>query len=272
MSVYKSDDLSYLKSAVDSIFLQSYQCIDLFIYRDGEVGDNLQKYLDFLSNYHNVKVYFSAHNQGLAHALNFLIEKVLVCEKYKFIARMDSDDISHPARIRKQVNFMIRNLKTDVCGTACREFGSSFAMKEKTLPLNHEELIDLSITNCPFVHPSVLFRREVFINGARYPEHTSYTEDMALWFLLLEKGFHFSNLPDVLLSYRVNENMLSRRKGIKKALSEIKIRLKYMVKLKRVSVRNVILISLRLFFHLLPTSVMSFAYKKVRHVYMYKGK
>lgn len=262
MSVYKSDVLEYLKKSVDSILLQTYP-VDFFIVRDGVVDSEIDDYLDFLSLKDNVFLYKLKDNRGLANALNYLID-IVVPLNYSFIARMDSDDISTLYRIEKQVDYMMKNKDIDVLGSFCKEFGSSFSLEEKKLPECHEDILKFSISRCPLVHPTVVFRKNVFSSGVRYPTHTKFTEDMALWFVLLERGFKFSNLPRALLNYRMTEDTACRRKGISKALSEFKIRFKYMFILKQVSVKNIFLVFSRLAFHLLPNYFLKLMYLKCR--------
>lgn len=265
MCVYRSDSLEYLKVAVESILDQSYKQISLFIYRDGEVPSDIEDFLSKLIIDNNrVQLYCFNVNQGLAHGLNYLIDIIVGNGLFDYIARMDSDDISRFERIEKQVAFLEKNLDIDVCGSSCREFGASFALEEKKLPQLHSSLIDYSITHCPFIHPTVMFRSYVFKSNIRYPTDTSLTEDMAFWFILLEQGYKLANLDDVLLEYRLNENTLKRRKGIGKAFGEFKLRIKHMFRLKRVSIKNIILVSFRLFFHLMPTFVLKLLYKYCR--------
>ncbi|EOI0111634.1 glycosyltransferase [Vibrio cholerae] len=264
MSVYKNDRLCYLEDAVNSLLSQSYPSLKIFILRDGPVPYNIQSYLDLIAKYPNVLIFPQELNSGLAHGLNYLIEIILGNGKFDLIARMDADDISRNDRILRQVEFLSMNPDIDVCGTSCREFGASFALEEKHLPISHQELLDFSIIRCPFIHPSVMFRRRVFETGIRYPTDTALTEDMALWFELLVNGFKFANINEVLLDYRLNENTIKRRKGMDKALSEVKIRLYYMFKLKRISFKSIILILSRFAFHLLPDSLMKYAYKNAR--------
>ncbi|ENM5799008.1 glycosyltransferase [Vibrio mimicus] len=263
MSVYKNDKLEFLKVAIDSVLKQSMNC-HLYIYQDGPLSSDVLKYLDFISDNKAIFYYSGQFNQGLAKSLNYLIDKVISSSNYIYIARMDSDDISHPDRMKKQIDFFVTNPDVDVCGTACREFGASFALEEKHLPTTHQELLDFSIIRCPFIHPSVMFRRRVFETGIRYPTDTALTEDMALWLELLVNGFKFSNINEVLIDYRLSENTIKRRKGMDKALSEVKVRLYYMFKLKRISFKSIFLILSRFAFHLLPDSIMKFAYKNAR--------
>ena len=87
---------------------------------------------------------------------------------------------------------------------------------------------------------------------------------MALWFILLNEGCKFSNINEILLDYRLNENTIARRTGADKAFSEFKIRFSNMRTLNKVSIRNVTLVFARLVFHVLPNSVMKLAYKRLR--------
>lgn len=265
MSVYCSDSFDYVITAVESILSQSYKDITLFIYRDGPVSVELDDYIEKLSsNNVSVKYIKGEYNCGLAFSLNRLIDIVIEAGMYKYIARMDSDDISMRDRIYRQINYLSINKEIDVCGTSCKEFGATYSLEEKHLPETHAKLLDFSITRCPFIHPSVMFRTSIFESGIRYPTNTALTEDMALWFDLLYAGYKFSNINDVLLYYRLNESTIKRRKGIGKAISELRVRFKYMMLLERCSFKNVFLISARLVFHMLPSSLMKLAYKKAR--------
>jgi hypothetical protein len=264
MSVYFTDKLSDFELSVKSILSQSYDNVYLFLYRDGLVDNETQAFLDSLNVRKRVFVFSSETNAGLANGLNFLIDEVIKCGIFSFIARMDSDDLSRLNRIERQVCFFNSNPMVDVCGTSCKEFGASFALDVKELPKSHDELFDFTITHCPFIHPTVMFRTSIFESGVRYPTNTSFTEDMALWFDLLLKGYIFSNINEVLLDYRLNENTLKRRQGLSKAISEVKLRWIYMNRLNRKSLRSSILILFRFIFHLLPTPILKFLYKKAR--------
>lgn len=265
MSVYKSDNLDFFKLAVESILSQSYKAIDLFIWRDGPVPEDINHYLEVINARPNVHITLSNVNQGLARTLNFMIDLVVQSNRYDFIARMDSDDISYPERIKKQVIYLLNESKVDVVGTGCREFGGDFALDKKVLPSSHEKLLDFSIIRCPFIHPTVMFRTSVFKDSEiRYPTDTELTEDLALWYKLLAAGFGFANMNEVLLDYRLNEATLSRRSGLGKALSEVKVRFKYMRTLKRVSIKNIVGITSRFFFHVMPISVVRLAYRYLR--------
>ncbi|MEI7342869.1 glycosyltransferase [Pectobacterium brasiliense] len=264
MSVYKNDRLEYIKDAIASVYQQEKVVPLVFVYIDGEIPKAELDYLICLSNDNVISIISSKENKGLSFALNTLIDKVLSYPEIEYIARMDSDDVSLPNRLKVQRDFLESHPTIDVLGTACEEFGSDYALAEKKLPSNYEHLIDFSITRCPFIHPSVMFRRRVFEQGNRYPTHTFFTEDMAFWLELLYKNYKFHNLPDILLKYRLGEDTMTRRVGLSKAKSEVSLRMGYMFLLNRVSLKNFLLIYSRFFFHLLPPKLMGLAYKLLR--------
>lgn len=259
---YIADKVDYLTAAIDSMLEQSLAC-DLLILKNGSVSDEVDALLADYATRSNVIIFNSETNVGLAKGLNILIDYA-INRNYEYIARMDSDDIAYVDRLKKQINHLDLHSNIDVLGTSCHEFGASFALNEKHLPKTHVELKKFSITRCPFIHPTVVFRGSIFKDKIRYPENTTLTEDMALWFELLNKGFHFSNINDVLLSYRLNENTINRRKGLKKAFSEVMVRTKFMIKLNQVSLKNIFLIASRFVFHMLPSPLLKYMYRNMR--------
>lgn len=263
MSVYRSDKHVDISAAIDSIINQTHPCT-LYLYQDGPVTEDVADLLDSVECAgDNIRLIKSHVNHGLAYALNVMIDNA-VADGYDYIARMDSDDISHPERIAKQVAYLNSHPDIDVLGTSCHEFGATYAMAEKHLPATHAELVCFSVARCPFIHPTVMFRRDLFANGVRYPTNTKLTEDMALWLELIEEGYRLANLNEVLLDYRLNEDAVKRRKGLAKAMSEFSIRMRHMLRMNKVTVKNFVLISSRLFFHILPLPIIKLLYKVAR--------
>lgn len=121
LSVYKKDDPNAFKDAVNSIHSQTVKC-DLYIFVDGPVSEEISVFLTEFIELKGTFVVFSETNIGLASALNRLIDLVLK-KNYTFIARMDSDDVSYPQRIERQMEYLTQNLDVDILGTHVTEFG-----------------------------------------------------------------------------------------------------------------------------------------------------
>ncbi|AHE72843.1 hypothetical protein M942_10050 [Enterobacter ludwigii] len=265
MSVYSKDNSLYIEQAIESILNQTYSEFKLFIMVDGQVSKNINDLLHNYSSHKKIKIFKRDINRGLAHSLNELIDAVVAKKEYKFIARMDSDDISLPHRFEEQISYFHKNQEVDVIGSFCHEFGSSYALDTKIIPLIHEDLVKYTFYKCPFIHPTVMFRVRVFDNEQnRYPLQTRLSEDLALWFKLLICGYRFGNVDAVLLNYRLDDKTLERRSGFKKALSELKIRLSFAIKMRELDPQIYGLIIARGVFALCPKFIKRIMYKKCR--------
>ena len=66
----------------------------------------------------------------------------------------------------------------------------------------------------PFIHPSVMFRKQVFAGGMRYPEttRTLRCEDLALFMELYARGMGGCNLQEYLYRYREDKNAFAKKK------------------------------------------------------------
>lgn len=228
MSVYRNDRPEFVRLAVDSLLNQTYRNLKVMICGDGEIQPETQLFIEQASTLDSrVTFYPRKENRGLAFSLNEMIERSLELGP-EYIARMDADDISAPNRIERQVSILEQIKELDVLGTACIEFTGAKEFDPTRIirkPLTDEELKKRLIVRSPFVHPSVLFRRSVFQKGARYPVQFHLSEDLAFWALLAGQGAKFGNLDEPLLWYRMTDDVLRRRRSVKKAFAELKIRI-----------------------------------------------
>jgi exopolysaccharide biosynthesis predicted pyruvyltransferase EpsI len=124
----------------------------------------------------------------------------------KYIARMDSDDISLPTRFEKQIKFMQRNKNVGILGTWFHIFGNGFDRVEKKP--SYPKLSDM-IKSSPVGHPTVMMRRSVLDkNNLRYDARYKHAEDYELW-ARAKKYTKIANLQTVLLEYRWSGNNVS---------------------------------------------------------------
>ncbi len=269
MSVYKNDPYSQIQEAVKSIQLQTLPC-HLYVVADGPIPEEIHNYFLSLSasvnNLFTVYYFPRAINLGLAKSLNELIDYVLQNKnKYSYIARMDADDISYTKRIEKQVNYLQTYKNVDILGTGCEEFSSTNeSIYTKILPENDSILKIELIKRCPFIHPSVMFRTSLFLDGMRYPTDTQFTEDYAFWVQLAVKGYTFGNIQEPLLRFRFDSDVLLRRRGLKKANSEFLSRWKAMKQLGCISLKNVVYAFAIWGLRIVPASVARISYKRFR--------
>lgn len=226
MSVYKNDKLKFLKESVQSILDQTFSQFHYFIIFDGPVSFDIDAYVTSLTD-DRIKLLRLEKNGGLASALNYLLEIVLKNSEYKFIARMDADDISMPTRFEKQRNFLLEHLDISIIGCWYEEIDESGRhLSYRRLPSDHESLRKRYFTRTPFAHSSVMFRRELIEKAGLYPTDTVLMEDNVLWGRALKEGLTFANIPEYLLKFRIDKDFFKRRSGIKYGCNFIKTKFK----------------------------------------------
>ena len=199
----------FLGQAIESILNQSYSNFELIIVNDHSTDDS-QTIIDHYSNNDSRIIQIkNQKNQGLTKSLNLGINLA----QGTFVARMDADDISHPARFEKQINFLKSHTEIGLLGTN----GYYIDENGKTLgPLNHYEN-DLEIRwgtlfNSEFLHSSIMFRRDLFLLVGGYAEENKFAQDYELYSRLLNhtKG---ANLKERLVYWRrTGENITSQNK------------------------------------------------------------
>ena len=112
MSVYDGEKSDYLNLSLASILNdQTYKYIDLYLAIDGRIRDELQTVVSEYKLNKNLKIYQNEERQGLSVNLNNIL--IDIKDQYDYIARMDSDDISFPRRIEKQVKFLEEHKKVN---------------------------------------------------------------------------------------------------------------------------------------------------------------
>jgi len=215
MSVYRNDKIGYLKEAIQSIIDQTFTNFHLYIVVDGPVESDFEEYLSAIRD-NRIRLFRLEKNGGLARALNFLLEIVMKNQEYKFIARMDADDISLPDRFNKQHNFLSLNTGISCVGCWYQEINESgMHLSDVRLPTIHEKIKKIYYIRSPFAHPSVMFRRDLIELSGFYPTDTMFMEDNVLWGNALKAKLQFANIPEYLFKFRRDDSFYKRRSGVR---------------------------------------------------------
>jgi glycosyltransferase involved in cell wall biosynthesis len=186
----------FVKDAVESILAQSYSDFEVIIVNDGSTDSSLEILESIKDN--RIKI-ISQPNAGIAAALNNGIEHT----SGKYIARQDADDISLPGRLEKQVEFLEKNAGYGLLGGWAKIIDKEgkatgrFLKHDTTNAKLHYDLL----WNSPFVHPSVMFRKECINKVGGFYTGKELFEDYDMW-SSIAKYYKLANLPEVLLNYR----------------------------------------------------------------------
>lgn len=203
MSVYNGE--KYLDEAVQSILDQTFPDFEFIIINDGSTDSTLEMLVKYKAKDNRI-VLVSRENKGLVASLN----EGISLAKGKYIARMDADDISLPARFKEQYDFLEKNPEVGVCGTWCTVFGDGFKAKRWVMPTNDSDLKARLLFSVSFAHPTVMMSRTLIEKHClSYNSNYKNAEDYRFW-LDFSKHTLFSNIPKVLLRYRYHQESVSR--------------------------------------------------------------
>ncbi len=196
MPVYKT--APYLREAMDSMLCQTFKDFELIVLNDCS-PDNAEEILDAYDDSRIVR-YKGENNVGLSNVLNVGIEMA----RGKYIARMDSDDISLPNRLQIQVDYLETHSEIDLVSVGMQLFGAkeSVWIRER----NPEKVKIEALFHSPVLHASSMWRKDSFErHGLRFRQEMVPAEDYDLWTRAMLKGLKLVNLPEVLYEYRIHE-------------------------------------------------------------------
>ncbi|MEW6605935.1 MAG: glycosyltransferase family 2 protein [bacterium] len=200
MSSFNSE--YFIKKCVDSLLEQTYKNLEIIIFEDCSTD----KTRNILETYNDkrLKIIYNDSNHGLTSNLN----KAIKVSTGKYIARMDSDDISYKNRIEVQVKYMEKHKKIDILGTQIKALG--LVGYQRKYPKKHEEIKAALLFNNPMAHPTIMIRSNSININPLYDNNTLKAQDYELWTRLIhEKRFH--NLNKKLLFYRVHDQQISKK-------------------------------------------------------------
>lgn len=219
MGVYNCKNVNELYRSVKSIINQTYKDWEFIICDDGSNDNTLATLQNVADLDKRIKIIGYKENKGLANALNYC----LTFSKGQYIARMDADDIAYPNRFEKQIQFLEKNKDFTFVGSIANVFNKGGIWGRLKMP-EYPQKEDF-LWNIPFIHPSMMFRKEILleINGYSTDEINKRCEDYTLVMDLYSKGFKGYNFQEALIDYYL-ENGTKKYRPMKDRIAEAKVR------------------------------------------------
>ena len=181
MTVYNA--APFLRESIGSVQAQSFSDWELVIVDDGST-DASASILAACTD-PRIKIFSFARNIGRTPALRYAFDHAAG----EYIAVLDADDRSHPARLKRQVEFLDRQQDVVLVGSWAEHIDKRGAVTGTwEPPVKTDALNDLTGWRDPFVHSSVMFRKKEAAAAGGYPEEYVYAQDFALILQLIQKG------------------------------------------------------------------------------------
>lgn len=204
MANYKTK-IEYLQEAIYSILNQTFRNFELIIIDDCS-QDNSVEYIKSITDT-RVKFFVNENNSGPAITRN----RGLKIAKGKYIAIMDSDDISLPSRLEEQVAYMEAHPEVIVCGTWFEKFGVENKIRKPSMDNFEQYRCQLLFSNTPntLCHSTAMMRKSMLDKfNICYDETLPKAQDYGMW-VVCSRYAKISVIKHVLVRYRTHPSQIS---------------------------------------------------------------
>jgi cellulose synthase/poly-beta-1,6-N-acetylglucosamine synthase-like glycosyltransferase len=187
-----------LQASLDSVLRQEFDEFELLAIDDGSTDDTMAMLRACRDP--RLRVLQNERNLGLTRTLNRGLSEA----RGNLIARQDADDLSGSERLARQVRYLDEQPDVALVGSSSwRIDNHGRVLGTIDLPTTHLAIRWGSLFDNPFIHTSVLFRREVVRELGGYDEQWSICQDYELWNRIAGRC-RVGNLRERLVFYREN--------------------------------------------------------------------
>ncbi len=183
--VYNRADI--LKTAIESIFCQSYKNIEIIVVDDGSilpVKNFIQPYLN------RIRLIELSQNKGVSFARNVGIKE----SQGEYIAFLDSDDIWLPFKLKLQMDFINKSGLSIVHTDEFWWKKGKFVNQGKRHKKYGGEIFEKILDTCRISPSSVLIKKNVFKKIGLFDEKFRACEDYDLW-LRMALNYEIGYMP-----------------------------------------------------------------------------
>lgn len=216
----------FIDEAIQSILDQTYDDFEFIIIDDAST-DTTSSILDRYQNIDKrIIVLRNEENQG---ALSKCLNKGIRQAKGRYIARMDGDDIAHRQRFEKQIRAIEKDSSCALIGSWCHEINEKGVfIRSLCFPTEHRDLQKALAKYNPFIHPSIMVRKNVLNKVGLYNEHwVTGAEDYELYFRIAQH-YLMMNLGEFLIAKRIRHQSITYQQGFAMSCLTLKIRIQAM--------------------------------------------
>ena len=189
---------AYVAEAIASILGQTLTDLELIIVDNGSTDSSPE----VVHSFTDPRIRYVRNERNLGHAGSLNRGRALARGRY--LAIMDSDDISLPERLARQADFLDAHPDVAMCGSWVETFGARTEVRR--FPTEPAVLAVSLLLCCPFSTPTVMLRREAMLPEGFDPRGLAF--DYAYWVEVANRA-PVANLPEVLLKYRLHAGQVT---------------------------------------------------------------
>ncbi|MYD09812.1 MAG: glycosyltransferase family 2 protein [Chloroflexi bacterium] len=194
----------YVAEAIESVRAQTFTDFELLIVDDGSTDGSAEIIRACAKRDCRIRFLKHDRNIGQGPALN----TGLATATGAYITNMDSDDVSLPTRLEKQVRFLENHPQIGALGVCAQAKSADLTttLFNFNVPQEHALIAFNLFFGASFVGATVVSRSEFIEAIGGYTKETIATPDVDLFCRLLwHTSVRFANLPECLYLYRRHE-------------------------------------------------------------------
>lgn len=216
---YQRESTALLKRALDSILDQTHVNLEIIICERDSTPLAKSCLTEYAVRDNRIMLIDGSNTSSFSEQLNLCLN----ASSGEWIARMDDDDYSFPERLECQLDFLKGNLQYAFVGCESLLIQDGKEIGRTGFP-NEPGVKDFLFTQ-PFIHPSLVFRREALEKVGGYSEaaRCDRCEDYDLLLRLYENGLYGYNIAQPLFAYSTPPNGVTNR-NFRDRLNELKTR------------------------------------------------
>ena len=210
-----------LHRAIESILVQTYSDLELIVCDDASTDNTLEILTQYQEKDSRVVIVHNEENMGLSRSLN----KCIRISRGEYIARMDDDDWAFPNRFDKQIDFLSHHPTYAFVGCNAITFDGDSDTGENNKP--EVPQVKHLIKGSPYLHPSIMFRRESIeqVNGYSEKDYAvRRAQDYELFMRMHAQGLVGYNMQEHLMKYYYNQSVTQKKRSIQTVIDGVKIR------------------------------------------------
>ncbi len=202
----------FVEASIRSILDQSHSDFEFIIRDDGSTDGSREALRHWAGRDPRIRLLESDTNLGPAGSADWVVRQAST----PIVARMDSDDICHPDRLKRELDVLERNQDVVMVGSL---FEGIDREGRVVRPRDRSPLRSAALA-APFPHGSIMFRREVFERVGGYRMACNFWEDLDLYFRFATHG-RIVVLPEPLYRFRFSSastRLSSRQDKVERAV------------------------------------------------------
>jgi len=204
-----------IADSVKSVLAQVYINWELIIVNDGSKDDTKDIAESFQEKDNKIIILTLPNNKGLSNARNEGCKFANGC----FIAFLDSDDLWHREKLKRQITFHLLNPAVEISHTDFHLFTSKGLLKR---PLKY--LVDFKRYKEGNIYPRICYRnpigiltvmitKRLLLEVGFFDDSLWTMEDQDLWVRIARKGTRFGYISQILSYYRISLDSITSKTG-----------------------------------------------------------